>query len=100
MREKSAVLIVGQRPINIDDVDFDIAIIGAGAYGLPLCSYVKLKGKKAIHMGGATQILFGIKGMRWDSHEYISKLYNENWIRANSEETPINSNKVEGGSYW
>jgi hypothetical protein len=45
--------------------DFEIAIIGAGAYGLPLASFVKRLGRQAIHMGRVTQILFGIKGMRW-----------------------------------
>jgi len=49
---------------EISKKDFDIAIIGAGAYGLPLASYVKSIGKKGIHLGGATQILFGIKGKR------------------------------------
>lgn len=85
---------------KIDSIDFDIAIIGAGAYGLPLCSYVKSKGKKAIHMGGATQILFGIKGMRWDNHKFISSLYNESWKRPYEQEVPVQYKKVEGGSYW
>ena len=47
---------------KIHDTEFDIAIIGAGAYGIPLAYAVKKKGKKAIQMAGATQILFGIKG--------------------------------------
>lgn len=85
---------------EIDEIDFDIAIVGAGSYGLPLSSYIKKKGKKVIHMAGATQVLFGIKGKRWDNHKDISTLYNENWIRPNIRETPVNSNKVEGGSYW
>lgn len=85
---------------EIDKVDFDIAIIGAGAYGLPLAAYVKSKNKQAIHMAGATQILFGIKGKRWDNHKEISKLYNENWIRPSKNEIPPNPEKVEGGSYW
>lgn len=80
--------------------DFDVAIIGAGAYGLPLAGFVKSIGKKVVHMGGATQILFGIKGKRWDAHEDISKLYNENWIRPSLEETPQNFIAVEGGTYW
>ncbi|MBU3200972.1 hypothetical protein LL037_12910 [Clostridium estertheticum] len=84
----------------IDTKDFDIAIIGAGAYGLPLAYYVKSIGKKAIHLAGATQILFGIKGKRWDKHDFISKLYNEYWVRPSEDETPQNSIKVEGGSYW
>lgn len=85
---------------QIDNCDFDIALIGAGSYGLPLASYVKQKGKIAVHMGGSLQILFGIKGRRWDDHEVISKLYNEHWIRPSEEETVAGASKVEGGCYW
>lgn len=80
--------------------DFEIAIIGAGAYGLPLASFIKKLGKKAIHMGGATQILFGIKGKRWDNHEVISKLYNQYWVRPLESETPQGYQAVEDGCYW
>ena len=85
---------------EMESKDFDIAIIGAGAYGLPLAAHAKKLGKKAVHLGGATQILFGIKGKRWDNHEVISKLYNEHWVRPSTEETPDGSNSVEGGCYW
>lgn len=61
--------------------DFDIAILGCGAYAFPLASYIKQIGKKAIIMGGATQILFGIKGSRWDHHP-IAAFYNDNWVKA------------------
>ncbi len=81
-------------------IDFDIAIIGCGAYGLPLAVRIKQAGKKAIHMGGATQILFGIKGKRWDAHPFISQLYNESWIRPMDEERPKGSSGVEKGCYW
>jgi len=81
--------------------EFDIAIIGCGAYGFPLASFIKEQGKKSIHLGGATQILFGIKGGRWDENDFfISKLYNEYWIRPSKEETPSNYKKVENGCYW
>lgn len=80
--------------------DFDIAIIGAGAYGLPLASFIKSIGKKAIHMGGASQILFGLKGNRWDNHKFISNLYNEYWIRPSLDDKPMNYKKVEDGCYW
>ena len=43
------------------EIEFDVAIIGCGAYGLPLAVEAKRMGKQAIHMGGATQVLFGIK---------------------------------------
>lgn len=52
---------------KIKEIDFDIAIIGAGAYGMFLAQYVKTLGRQAIHGGGAAQLLFGIKGSRWDS---------------------------------
>lgn len=80
--------------------DFEVAIIGAGAYGLPLAAYCKSIGKQAIQMSGATQILFGIKGKRWDEHPVISGLYNQYWVRPSENEVPKNKNKVEGGSYW
>ena len=85
---------------QIDDTDFDVAIIGAGAYSLPLATYCKKIGKKAIQMSGSTQILFGIKGKRWDDHPIISKFYNDAWVRPSKNETPVQKKKVEGGSYW
>lgn len=47
--------------------DFDVAIIGCGAYGFPLAAKLKRAGKIAIHLGGVTQLLFGIKGRRWEN---------------------------------
>lgn len=81
--------------------EFDIAILGCGAYGFPLAAKIKKKGKQAIHLGGTTQLMFGIKGARWDNNPEISnKLYNENWIYPVKEDTPPNIDKVEGGCYW
>jgi hypothetical protein len=65
----------------IDGKDFDVAIIGCGAYGFPLAAHLKRLGKKAIYMGGATQLLFGIKGKRWDNYRLISNFFNEHWVR-------------------
>ena len=85
---------------QIDDTPFDVALIGAGAYGLPLAAHVKDLGKQAVHMGGATQILFGIKGGRWDDNPEINRFYNEYWTRPLPEETPAQSGRVEEGCYW
>ncbi len=85
---------------EIDKIDFDVAIIGAGAYGLPLAVYCKQLGKQVVQMSGATQILFGIKGKRWDTHSVISGFYNEFWVRPDESETPPEIERVEGGSYW
>lgn len=96
---------------EISKLDFDYAIIGCGAYGLPLAAYVKRLGKKAIHLGGGSQLLFGIKGKRWDNDGYhwpnlplldtnYSSLYNDHWVRPNASETPQSASKVEGACYW
>lgn len=87
---------------QIDAIDFDIAIIGAGAYGIFLAHHCKKIGKKAVHMGGATQVLFGIIGKRWET-EYkntVGKLINEHWTRPLDSEKPKGADKVEGGCYW
>ena len=92
---------------QINETDFDIAIIGCGAYGYNLAAHIKRIGKKAIHLGGVTQILFGIRGARWDNpNEKMSingsypSLINEHWCRPKGSETPKLSQNVEGGCYW
>lgn len=85
---------------EIQKIDFDIAIIGCGAYGFPLASYVKKMGKQAIHLGGGTQLLFGIMGKRWETDEEVVKCVNQAWTRPSNEETPDNKECVEGGCYW
>jgi hypothetical protein len=84
-------------------IDFDIAIIGCGAYGFPLAAKLKKAGKSAIHLGGATQLLFGIKGKRWendDSFLYVKKFFNDNWVYPSELEQPSNLSSVAGGVYW
>jgi hypothetical protein len=85
---------------EIEKIDFDIAIIGAGAYGFPLAAHVKRLGKKSIHLGGASQLLFGIKGNRWDKDPTTSRFYNEHWVSPSASETPQNSHAVEKACYW
>lgn len=85
---------------KIADIKFDVAIIGAGAYGLPLASYIKTLGKKSVHLGGATQILFGIKGKRWDERSFFQGLYNQYWVRPLPSEVPKDYQSVEEGCYW
>jgi hypothetical protein len=87
---------------QIAQEDFDVCLIGAGAYGLPLASFVKGLGKQAIHLGGVTQVLFGIKGRRWEQEyaDTTAKLFNEHWVRPLASETPSNKDKIEKGCYW
>lgn len=85
---------------DISIIDFDVAIIGCGSYGLPLGSFIFKMGKTAIHVGGATQVLFGIKGKRWDERSYMKNVYNDYWVRPSKDEKPVTSNNIEDGCYW
>lgn len=80
--------------------DFDVALIGAGAYSLPLAVHAKKLGKQGLHTGGETQFFFGIKGGRWDNHSLYNQFYNEHWIRPLPEETDRNNKVIENGCYW
>ena len=86
---------------EISKLDFDIALIGCGAYGMCLAAHVKRMGKIGIHLAGWTQFLFGIYGNRWlkNQPEY-AHFINKYWIRPNENERPQNAKKVEGGCYW
>lgn len=85
---------------QIKKINFDLAILGCGSYGLPLAAYIKDLGKQAIHLGGPTQLLFGIKGKRWDKRPEFKELYNEYWVRPNIREIPESFTKVDNGAYW
>lgn len=86
---------------EMEKEDFDIALIGCGAYGFPLTAHAKRLGKVGIHLAGWTQMLFGIYGKRWlkDQPQY-ARFINKYWIRPNQTEMPEGSEKVEGGCYW
>lgn len=83
-----------------EKIDFDIALLGCGAYGLPLAARIKQMGKKAVHIGGGLQILFGIKGRRWDENSNINRMYNDAWVYPDVSETPKGASIVEGACYW
>lgn len=109
---KTFVTQVGERPSEfknffqvldkmIDDIkkiDFDIALIGAGAYGFPLAVEVKRMGKIALETCGATPLFFGIYGERQVRHG-IEQYITDAWIRP-IEEPPKRFKEVEGGCYW
>ena len=96
---------------EIEKHDFDYCLIGCGAYGLHLAAHVKRMGKKAVHLGGVLQMLFGIKGNRWEDHNYglpsvgipygwYQGLFNEFWVKPDVSYRPQNASQVEGACYW
>lgn len=88
---------------QLSKIDFDYLIVGAGAYGMPLAAHAKKMGKKGIHLGGATQLLFGIRGTRWDECEGYYQAIGanlEHWVRPSDLERPTNYEKLENACYW
>jgi len=79
---------------------FDVALLGCGAYGLPLGAAIKRNGRKAIHLGGSLQLLFGIRGRRWDALPLFQPLWNDAWIRPSALETPQGAKAVDAACYW
>lgn len=86
---------------EIDCHNYDVAIIGCGAYGMSLAAHVKRQGKVAIHLAGWTQMLFGVYGKRWMEHQTkYARFINEYWLKPSLEEKPRTAMKVEDGCYW
>ncbi len=114
LTQKAVQTIAGERDERFEDwfgaldymyeeamkTDFDIAIIGCGAYGFPLAAKIKASGKQAIHLGGATQIFFGIKGKRWVESPMVKIDFNDAWVYPGETETPGHHKNVEEGCYW
>jgi len=89
----------------IDDVDFDVALVGAGAYAPVLASHIKQKNKSVITTCGATQLFFGVKGKRWSKNNAKHcEVFNESWIYPVDEDIPTNLKFFEafegGNAYW
>lgn len=85
---------------QIDETDFDIALIGCGAYAFNLAAYVKRKGKKGLTLCGGLQTLFGIYGTRHEDDFRKMGILNDYWVRPGSNERPIGFQNVENGAYW
>ena len=75
-------------------------------YGLPLSSHIKSMGKKAFHLGGALQLLFGIIGQRWINYKYskygyqYNQLFNSYWVRPPHKEKIKNAKNADNAAYW
>lgn len=80
--------------------DFDVALIGCGSYGMPIAAHIKERGKTALHLGGSTQLLFGIHGRRWDADSRLDGLKSEFWCRPLTLDTIPEKDLVEDGCYW
>lgn len=79
---------------------WDVALIGAGAWSLPLAVHARRLGRWGIHLGGGLQLLFGIRGRRWDGNPQFTRFFNDAWVRPQGTERPNTVGQVEEGCYW
>jgi hypothetical protein len=47
---------------RVREIEFDVTLVGGD--GLVSLAYVR-PGKKAVYLGGATQVMFVTRGIRW-----------------------------------
>jgi hypothetical protein len=78
----------------------EVALIGCGGLGMIIGAELKRRGVSAIVLGGAIQVLFGIKGNRWATHDVISKFWNDAWVWPAADEIPAGASRIERGCYW
>lgn len=85
---------------QMDALEYDVALVGAGAFSLPLATHAKRRGKVGVHMGGSLQLAFGIYGNRWKDDKEFQRFFNDSWVRPSKEETPEFVHKNENAAYW
>lgn len=79
---------------------FDVCLIGAGGMSLPLATRCAAAGKVGIHMGGYTQIMFGIWGRRWDNDPSLLAHKSSAWTKPSEDETPTSHRINDNAAYW
>ena len=91
---------------EISKIDFDVALLGCGGYGLLISNYIYTNlNKSVIYIGGGLQLLFGIMGKRWENIDLWKKIIAENdtkFIRPLREEHISNKKNLEElcDGYW
>tara|TARA_R110000737_G_scaffold10176_1_gene25841 strand:+ start:3358 stop:4206 length:849 start_codon:yes stop_codon:yes gene_type:complete len=87
---------------EIKELDFDIALVSCGGYGLPICNYIKEHmNKSSIYVGGGLQLLFGVIGNRWLSDpNWRQRIFESPSEFIRPKEIQKNSKKVENSCYY
>lgn len=89
----------------ISEYEYDVLLVGAGAYSPCIADFAKKSGKIGITLCGAIQIYFGILGTRWvDGSDFQNwkSLANESWVFPFEEDLPQHKERFHSfeKSYW
>jgi hypothetical protein len=77
---------------------FDIMLIAAGSFSIPVAVEAKHNGKVAIQLGGTMNPFFGLFSTRYDSMlHYRSLIYTDCFLRMPK---PAGSKFMENSAYW
>jgi hypothetical protein len=86
---------------RVQQHEFDVALIGAGALGIPIASHVKSLGKVGLSLGGALQVIFGVIGHRWRRSAHWRERYiNEAWVDVPAKYRPDPGETDASMNYW
>lgn len=85
---------------KMEQIDFDVALIGCGPFSTFLAAHCKRMGKVGIQYGGALQMLFGVKGARWENNTFYKSYFNEYWVNASKSNAPKNADMLDNTCYW
>ena len=86
---------------KMDNIDYDVALVAAGAYGPSIASHAKRSGRIGIHVGARLQLYFGILGRRWEGSALLAPHKPlAGWCRPCETEIPSKATEIEGGCYW
>ena len=78
---------------------FDVVLIGAGILGSMIAPAVKDQGRVGLSVGGHLQVLFGVRGQRWDERpEWRRNYINDAWIEMPERYRPDPGETDE--NYW
>lgn len=83
---------------QIKSIDFDIALLACGAYGVPLSNEIRKMNKMAVYLGSALYTMFGVYSAGIPlPQDNIFKT--ENFIEI-EEECPAHCKNIDEGKYW
>lgn len=86
---------------RIDAATFDVALIAATHLGIPIAAAVKQRGRAALALGGALQVLFGVAGQRWreDPH-WVDTYFTPAWLDSAGPPPAATQGLADQGAYW